>query len=319
MMDATVKENIDKIRLSIVICTFNPDESIISRCLDAVYVASKWCEPLEIVVVDNNSTEHIANKHYISDFQKKINCVRIVREEKQGLTPARLKGIEETTGDLIVFIDDDNFIHSDFLLNAAKNSDEFPFIGAFSGQVILQFEENPPAWTRKYWGLLVYREFSGNLWSNMPNLSNTMPYGAGLIVRRDVANFYYHLHKAGKRNIQLDRTASSLFSAGDNDLAACACDIGLGVGIFDSLKLDHFITKERISEKYLVKLAEGIAQSSVIFRSFRGEVPNNLRFKTKMANKIRLLLKTRIDRAIYRAVLRGEKLGKAICENNKHS
>ena len=78
-------------------------------------------------------------------------------------------------------------------------------------------------------------------------------------------------------------------------------------------------TKERINEKYLVKLAEGIAQSSVIFKSFRGEVPNNLTFKTNLANGIRLLLKTRMDRAIYRAVLRGEKLGKAICENNKHS
>ena len=90
----------------------------------------------------------------------------------------------------------------------------------------------------------------------MPNLTETMPYGAGLVVRREVAHYYYNLHQSERRNIQLDRTASSLFSAGDNDLAACACDIGLGVGIFDSLRLDHFIPKERISEKYLTDLAE---------------------------------------------------------------
>ena len=95
-MEATVR-NIDNIRLSIIICTYNPVESIFTRCLNAIYIASKEFGLSEIVIVDNNSSDKVAEKQYILDFQRKLDNVKIVREEKQGLTPARLRGIRETS------------------------------------------------------------------------------------------------------------------------------------------------------------------------------------------------------------------------------
>jgi glycosyltransferase involved in cell wall biosynthesis len=318
-MLALASEHTDSVKLSVIVCTYNPNDSIIAQCLDRIAIAAEHYKPLEVIIVDNNSSQPIAISSSIKKFHERVSASRVVVEKKQGLTPARLRGISEAKGDLLVFIDDDNFISSDFFLNVAKISTLFPFVGAFSGQVKLQFEITPPLWSKKYWGLLVYREFKGNYWSNLPNLSATIPCGAGMVVRRDVAKYYYELHESGKRNIQLDRTATSLLSAGDNDLAACATDIGLGVGIFDSLVLDHFIPKERVSMEYLVRLAEGISKSAVVFRSFRGEDPKPMQLKTKVANALRILLKNKIDREFYKAVLRGEKLGKAICENNQHN
>jgi hypothetical protein len=92
-----------------------------------------------------------------------------------------------------------------------------------------------------YWGNLVVREFDNDVWSDLSWLSDTMPCGAGLCVRREVALHYLMLHESGKRSFQFDRAGRSLFSGGNNDLAACACDISLGVGLIASLKLTHLI------------------------------------------------------------------------------
>jgi len=59
----------------------------------------------------------------------------------------------------------------------------------------------------------------------------------------------------------LDRVGTSLLSAGDLDLAATACDIGLGNGLFTSLKLTHLVPRERLEENYLLRLTEAQALS----------------------------------------------------------
>jgi glycosyltransferase involved in cell wall biosynthesis len=302
-------------RLSVIICTYNPNEAIFSRCLASINAANKHYAVDEIIIVDNNSTVPLQEQEYIRSFLASNVAARIVREKKQGLTPARIRGSNEAGSNTLVFVDDDNFLKVDFFEKGMQIADTNPHIGSWSGQVKLIFEEQPEEWTRKYWGMLVHREFSSNYWSNFPHMPETMPCGAGLFIRKEVANYYIYLHKQGKRGIQLDRSGNSLSSGGDNDLAACACDIGLGVGLFHELSLDHYIPKSRLSKEYLLSLAEGISASAIVFRSFRNEFPKQLSFKNKIANTIRLLLKNKIDKQFYKAVLKGEAIGRKIVFN----
>lgn len=299
-------------QLSVIICTCNPVEKIFQHCLTAICVAAKQSAPAEILIIDNNSTIPVENLDYVKKILQQNASIKIIREKKQGLTPARLRGIQEASGELLVFIDDDNFIEPDFFKVGNLIADNYPHIGAYSGQVKLMFEEKPEEALMKYRGLLVWREFSEDKWSNLPHLTDTMPCGAGLFIRKNAALHYLHLHETGKRPIQLDRNGNSFFSAGDNDMAACACDIGMGVGIFSSLVVNHFIPASRISKDYLLKLANGIAASTVVFKSFRGEMPAKKTAKRKLADKIRLLLKSKTDRQFYKAVLNGEKTGAEI-------
>lgn len=306
------------ISISVIVCTYNPVEAIFSRCLTAIESAAMGYAPLEIILVDNNSYFPVADNEYVKKFLQQNSSSKVVVELRQGLTPARLRGIAEARGNVLLFIDDDNFVNVDFFATGAKLASNYPYIGAWSGQVKLIFEEEPEAWTRKYWGLLVCREFTTNLWSNLPHLPETMPCGAGLFIRKDVADYYFKLHKQGKREFQLDRNKESLLSGGDNDLAACACDIGLGVGLFHELLLEHYIPKKRLTKKYLLELAEGIAASTIVFRSFRNEFPQQLSLRNKVANSFRLILKKEMDRKFYQAILRGEKSGKTILSNYQH-
>ena len=230
---------------------------------------------------------------------------RLVREEELGLTPARLRGIRETTGDLLVFVDDDNLLDADFLETALRTAEDRTFLGSWSGQCRPGFEEPPPRWTRRYWGNLVIREFGNDVWSNLPRLADTMPCGAGLCVRRNVAEHYLVLHVSGRRAFQFDRTGASLISGGDNDLAGCACDIGLGVGLIASLKLTHLISPERLTADYLARLAEGIHYSSTLLDAERGIRVGERTALGRTADFLRIMRLKQPHRQILKAAFRG--------------
>ncbi|HXM36031.1 MAG TPA: glycosyltransferase, partial [Pyrinomonadaceae bacterium] len=233
------------------------------------------------------------------------------REEKLGLTAARLRGIRESTGDVLVFVDDDNVLDADYLEKVTWLSAAWPMVGAFSGQVRGKFEVPPPEWTKAYWNRLAIREFEKDKWSNLACLSDTTPNGAGLCVRRRVADEYLSYHANGKRKILLDRTGTSLVSAGDIDLAATACDMGLGNGLFASLALNHLMPRERLEEKYLLSLLEAQAFSQVVLDSFRanGQAPMRDGLKKVVAAQLRMLFMNRRQRRFFQAMRRGVNKG----------
>jgi len=286
--------------ISVIICTFNPRDDNFPECLDGLYVASLERMPDEIIIIDNNSDHAVEeNTHAIKFISKMSAKVKIIKETIQGLTPARLRGISESNGDLLIFIDDDNVIDKSYIKVAEQIFISHPFIGAFSGQVKLKFEKEPGTWLKKYYGLLVYREFEKNSWSNLYNNADTMPAGAGLCVQKDVAVYYLNLHEQKKRTIQLDRSNGSLMSAGDNDLAMCACDIGLGVGLFKDLILIHLIPEFRTTKSYIKKLAYGIYYSGTILYQLRGLPLSNTSFRGRLKNLINSVFMNRIDREIF--------------------
>jgi glycosyltransferase involved in cell wall biosynthesis len=287
--------------VSVVICTHNPRSHYFSRCLAALRGQTLAPDSWELIVVDNASAPGKAPQPDLS-WQPRS---RVVQEPKLGLTQARLRGISEARGELLVFVDDDNVLASDYLVTAVRVAEERPFLGSWSGQCHPEFETSPPEWTRRYWGSLVIREFDEDSWSNLPRLADTMPCGAGLCARRNVARHYRDLHDSGKRAMLLDRVGKSLVSGGDNDLAACACDLGLGVGIVAALGLKHLIPAERLELDYLCRLAEGIEYSSRLLDAERGIACPPRSFIGNAADRLRLIRARGPHRAILKAVYRG--------------
>lgn len=294
--------------ISVVTCTHNPNPSYFQRVLDALRAQTLSFDRWEYIVIDNRSRQPVAETF---EFAWAPNA-RLVREETLGLTPTRLRGIREARGELLVFVDDDNVLNPDFLEQAALIARERPHLGAWSGQCRAGFEQNPADWTRRYWGNLVIREFDQDVWSNLPLLPATMPCGAGLCVRREVALEYLRMHESGARSFQFDRTGGSLLSGGDNDLAACACDIGLGVGLVTAMKLEHLISLDRLTEDYLSRLAEGIYISAVVLAHLRGEADDLASYRVRWRELIRAIFQPRPHRSIALAALSGRRKGLAL-------
>lgn len=287
--------------ISVLVCTHNPRADYLGRVVAGLRAQTLPGSEWELVVVDNLSDPPLAGR---LDLSWRPGA-RLVREERLGLTPARLRAIREATGELLVFVDDDNVLDPDYLEVAARIADERPFLGAWSGQCRPWFETAPPAWTRRYWGNLAIREFEEDTWSNLPRLAETMPCGAGLCIRRAAAQLYAAAHESGDRRFQFDRTGTSLLSGGDNDLAAFACKLGLGVGLVAALKLQHLMPPERLSADYLIRLAEGIHFSSTLLDAEWGSPALRPGVARRLADLWRTFRLSGPDRQIFAAALRG--------------
>jgi glycosyltransferase involved in cell wall biosynthesis len=289
-------------QVSVITCSHDPRKEYLQHVIESLKNQTLDKQNWEYLLIDNASNDPLEPR---VDLKWHPNA-RHVREEKLGLTYARLRGIREARGELLVFVDDDNILDPDYLERSLEIGVHWPMLGAWSGQTIPEFETSPPEWTNKFWGNLAIRRLSQDSWSNLPNLPETMPCGAGLCVRREVGEQYVRLHESGKRNFVMDRKGNSLISAGDNDLAACSCDVGLGVGLFVALKLTHLIPADRLTESYLLRLVEGVSYSGVIFRSFRSPDRNTQRLTTKLADLARQAFMDPRERRFFRAWRRGE-------------
>jgi hypothetical protein len=288
-------------KVGVIICTHNARPDYFDRCLAALRGQTLPVEQWDLLIVDNRSDRPVAPA---IDLSWHANA-RVVCESTLGLTPARLRGIRERRADLFVFVDDDNVLAPDYLQRAVAIANEYPFLGAWSGQCLPEFDVPPPEWTRRYWGTLCIREFGADVWSNLPLLPETMPCGAGLCVRSQVAMQYLGLYDRGVRSMILDRVGTSLVSGGDNDLAACACDLNLGVGLFCALKLVHLMPPQRLTEDYLCRLVEGIEYSATILMAERGTPVRARGLIGKTADLLRVLRRRGPHRNIQRAAFRG--------------
>lgn len=299
--------------LSVILCTHNPRQDYLDRTLAALQAQDLPREQWEFLIIDNRSAEPLAGRLDLSWHAGG----RIVREDKLGLTPARLRGIAEARGALLVFVDDDNVLDGDYLTRVLAIAHANPHLGSWSGQCIGEFDEPPPEWTRRYWGNLAIRQFDQDVWSNLPRLPETMPCGAGLCVRAAVAQEYLRLNTSGERSFQFDRTGDSLISGGDNDLAACACRVGLGVGLFAGLKLRHLMAPGRFTLDYMARLAEGIAFSSVLLDRQWGAPPRPRSRAGKLADIVRLAMAKEPHRTVLKAARRGEEKARRLLASSQ--
>ena len=109
-------------RISVVVPAYN-EEKYITRCL--VSLTSQEIMPDEIIVVDNNCTDHTI------DIAEKFN-VRIVREKKQGMTYARNAGFDNAKFEIIARTDADTQPPNDWILRIKKGFED-KNLGALSG------------------------------------------------------------------------------------------------------------------------------------------------------------------------------------------
>lgn len=255
--------------ISVIICSHNPTAAYFNRVLDALKSQTLPLDQWELLLVDNASQDPLDGRIDLSWHPH----ARHIFEAQLGLVNARLRSLKEFQGELCVFVDDDNVLDTDYLKIALEIAQTCPMIGAWSGQIVPDFiGGNPEEWTRPMWNLLALDQFDKDVWSNI-DMVETMPVGAGMCVRKAVAQQYVHLLETDNRRLLLGRrgtTGKILASNEDTDMALSAIDIGLGIGKFTRLKLTHIIPASRLTEEYLLKILKGIVYSMKIMHYLRG-------------------------------------------------
>lgn len=248
---------------SVIICTHNPRADYLRRTLGALQAQTLSKAQWELLLIDNASTEPLTAAWDLGWHPQ----ARIIREDELGLTPARLRGIRESTGEVLVFVDDDNVLAPDYLAQAGRLLEAWPMLGAIGGSISGCFEVPPPASISKYVGYLAISEIQQSYWSNIVVYSNATPVGAGMCVRRQVAQDYQRKVVSDPLRNILDRKGRGLMGCGDFDLVFCATALGFGAGRFPELKLEHLIGANRLTEDYIAKLVPGCSASGILLKA----------------------------------------------------
>jgi glycosyltransferase involved in cell wall biosynthesis len=240
-----------KVSLSVILCTHNPRPDYFRRVLAALQEQTAPLEEWELLLVDNASERCLVDAWDISWHP----FGRHIREDEPGLTPARLRGIRESCGELLVFVDDDNILSPDFLNQALTIPPLHPHLGVFgSGLLKPEFEVEPPRELVPRLSLLALRSVRYAMWSNNIGDSDCIPWGAGLCVTRRVASLYEDLVDKLNVSMFLDRRGKQLFSGGDDIFSWACIGVGQGFGVFPNLRITHLIPAARLNRRYYLRL-----------------------------------------------------------------
>ena len=290
-------------KLSVIICTHNPRSEYLSRTLDALRVQTLPTAEWELLVIDNASRPAICTLVSLIWHPN----ARHIREEVLGLTPARLRGIQESRGQLLIFVDDDNLLDQDYLANALEIYEDYVFLGAFGGSIEGEFEVVPPSSITPYLEGLAIRKIVSDHWSNAKKWSEATPFGAGMCVRREVTELYLERVRNDKIRAALDRRGKYLGAGGDLDMAWTSFSLNKGTGCFARLRLTHLISKNRLTESYIERLYTGLEYANKILSHEGGNISKN--YKGTVWNTVRCCCHYIRASPFGRKIMKAKRLG----------
>ncbi|MGN1157485.1 MAG: glycosyltransferase family 2 protein, partial [Agathobacter sp.] len=102
-------------KISVIIPVYNAEKTI-RRCLESI-MSSKY-EDYEVIVVDDGSTDNSAA--ILFEYANRDHRVKIINQPNSGPSIARNKGLELAEGEIIAFVDSDDYVRNDYLEQLEK-------------------------------------------------------------------------------------------------------------------------------------------------------------------------------------------------------
>ena len=106
--------------ISVIIPAYNVSEWL-PRCLNSLL--TQTCSNLEIVVVNDGSQDGTAA--IIDRYATCDSRIKAIHKENGGVTSARLRGVAESTGDFIGFVDGDDWAEPQMFARLMENAAQF--------------------------------------------------------------------------------------------------------------------------------------------------------------------------------------------------
>lgn len=249
------KEDID---YSLVICTYNPDERILTRCLRAVQQLNREQLRTEVILVDNNSSVPLAGLPYVQTFIKTIPDMQLILVREQGVNHARIAAIEAARGQYIVYFDYDNEPESDYLQELKILNRQYPQVAAWGpGQVKVDFidgiEKNIEHFARM---AFQHRQEQQVTFAAEHTWQPCYPFGTGLCTKAFLLKEYVQLAREGSFTLS-GRKGNKLSSGEDTQMVLLCVSKGYAAGVAPALKLTHIIPASRANSTYLKRLIYG--------------------------------------------------------------
>jgi glucosyl-dolichyl phosphate glucuronosyltransferase len=134
--------------ISVIICTYNRCESLV-KTLEGLARMSILPDLMwELIVVDNNSSDHTSET--VKSLINRETSLRLkyVFEPVPGLSQARNRGVRESQGTILAFLDDDVLVSSEWLTEVRSAFQQYDPV-CVGGRVLLCEDRPRPSWWDK--------------------------------------------------------------------------------------------------------------------------------------------------------------------------
>lgn len=246
---------------TIIICAYNA-ELRLERTLDSIINQYKYDELVDkLIIVDNNSKDN--TKAIVMKYKESVINIQYLFESNQGLSNARLCGVNNANSEWIIFVDDDNILQEKWIQTASEYIESKNNIGAFNGAVIPEIdyelsEEQAEILKNTYKGLACTHLTEPDIKKGDYKHPNKIPFGAGLVIRTKSLKIL-----ADKGWLKSEgRKGNKLISGEDTELCMFIKNEGYELGYNPNMLIKHVIFQNRLQVEYSINIYKSFAQYS---------------------------------------------------------
>lgn len=248
--------------ISAIVSTYNRAH-FLPILFDSIISQSVGFEQYEVVIVNNNCTDNTEEvcKKFIADHPK-IQITYCI-ETSQGLSYGRNRGISESKGELVTFLDDDAFLAPDFFektLSFFKHSSE---VNAIGGKILLHYMKEKPAWLNPFMSSLLGYFNCGD---KEKVFTNSYFRGSNMTFRKCLFKKYEGF------NTSLGRVGKQLFGNEEKELFYRLKSKGEEMWYVPSTVVYHLVPIERTYSEFIKRQAIGTGVSQRQHAQIKGNI-----------------------------------------------
>lgn len=263
--------------VSIIMVNRNGGASLgraVSTCRTAIEQALPAEPRIEFVVVDNGSTDGPE-----AEIERELASApfawRIVHEPQNGVNYARNAGIENTSGDLLLFIDSDLDFDPGWLRAFLAAATDRPDAQVLAGRVRVGRLEAPlPPWLAVNGpfvrtSIVVQCDYGDQI-TELPLSESSGPIGPNMGFRRSV------FRQFGGFDTRFGLRPGSLVPAAESEFFDRLWRSGMTFLYVPGAVVDHPLRSSQMTRKYFRTRMHGIGRANSRLRMIRGQRPKRL-------------------------------------------
>lgn len=271
-------------KLTIVICTFNRGY-LLPETIPTIFQQNVEKNRYHVLIVNNNSTDN--TQELLESFAKQYENLSVINEPKQGLGYAKNIGMEKTTTDWIVYLDDDAKVPNDFVKKAINNINNSKF-QCFGGVYLPWYKYGKPKWF-----LDRYASNKGKL-SEFNTLNKDFISGGIMAIKKSA------LKKFGGFPTNLGMSGNQIAYGEETLLQIRMRKSGMKIGYDPNWMMYHLVNRYKLSLRWFIKSGfasgcgawlsyeEHVSLKKIIiyfFRSIKLFFVNIFKYTPKLMNK----------------------------------
>ncbi|QUY44742.1 glycosyltransferase [Acaryochloris marina] len=251
--------------VSIIICCYNSAQELPQTLQNLVLQQVSADVPWEVVIIDNASTDATAKVAQSLWPNSAPAPLRIVHESNLGLINARYRALSEAQYEILSFIDDDNWICSNWVQTVSELMSHNSEIGACGSHNIPAFDGEKPWWfdlsSRSYAVGKQGPDEGGDITGSRGRL-----IGAGLTIRKCA---WQQLVDKGFNSLLVGCQGKALNRGEDTELTFALVLAGWRIWYEPRLTLQHHLQAERLQWSYLRRLRRNGGKATIGFDPYR--------------------------------------------------